>query len=541
MLTQGCGPEGVPSPCLATDQSGEISAECAHSILEENEWTGLAETTGAVVHHWPHLLKTNDRLESGIGKVDPSITLSEPAWFYFIDLYPGALWNHPTIWIRVNSRTREVVADFRESYPVLNGVHLFSESKAPTLATSRQALTFPAPSPIDAPVPADDDPRFAAVERWRGETDRMYLRRVKGMFEGQQSEAQMNGELAKCVVPVCEGTPKKLALVIEGGRLRERESIKSIVGFLRAQGFETRHLDSGHAETADRDAADQLTTLPNIARAFEWLAASVGGCCDEVVVVINAHGASDGEMEMNPRITLPDSVIGHAEGGMLTHAALKGYLNKIRSCRTKIYIDSCYSGSHLELGLNVIPENYSGGCMCRTVAVSSSARQPSWSGSVSNFALNLVNTNGDFSEAWRLYRQSYTDDDLGGEKHRSPRVQATDCLLCEDRDEDGLIGGAETETNYSDPGKRDTDEDGLFDGAEKRFGSDPRKRDTDGDGLSDFDEFERGTRPDNRDTDADGLSDRNELFLELDPLDPDTDDDGSKDGADRAPLDPEIF
>jgi hypothetical protein len=294
------------------------------------------------------------------------------------------------------------------------------------------------------------------------------------------------------------------------------------------------------------------TNLVSLKMAFAALQKNITGCCDEVFIYINAHGGPSASMDINPFSKEPKLyedgpnrgkpmggvtvATGSKLGGTLRSVELAAYLNNIKSCKTKLYLNSCYSGSHFtKTNINAIPGDVKS-CMCRTIYTSASSRQPSWTGQEFDF-VDAIRNGKSFEEAvhaqWRemkkLSESARSADEL--KEKVDPRIQSTDCLLCDDRDGDGLNGYEEIAVG-TDPNRIDTDGDGLSDYAELRGErrSDPTKKDTDNDGLSDGEEIERGTDPANADTDGDGVSDQNEIFGRTDPLNPDSDGDGLRDG-----------
>ncbi len=558
----GCSSGGMGDPACSAASDGFISLECAASLLVDKQ-------DNIHLYQWPLPLKPGDRLEEGIPEGDEEnppkvLTLEHDSWFFFADLEPGALWNHPTEFILVNRVSGEVTRHRRNSYPKINDLALFStpEERSETMVripgfsypdsiwmqlntqaldpNKIAALSFAEPTSLEKHIPPNfspDDPLAKQNPKWDDETEAEYQERLKGMFETMQSDAETDAELDKCPVPDCEGVAAKFALIIDGGRVGG--PIKDFGEYLRKQGVNTRVVSAETAEPANpQSATDFPTSLKNIEAAFDWLAGNVSNCCDEVLIVISAHGAKNGVLEMNPEQTVRDvgnpdpaatKKIGRPDGGFLSTAQLKKYLNKLKTCRVKVQILSCYSGRHLELGINKIPPETTG-CMCRVIAVSSSARQTSGIGGVTTFMEKYRETNS-FAEAYKHYKKEWSK--YPGKTDRylmTPQVQATDCVLCKDQDEDGILSGLELEKNYSDPENPDTDGDGLCDSCEKTHETNPRASDSDKDGIPDGEEVERGTNPLDSDSDGDGLSDRYEKLAETDPLKPDTDGDGLTDG-----------
>jgi hypothetical protein len=129
------------------------------------------------------------------------------------------------------------------------------------------------------------------------------------------------------------------------------------------------------------------------------------------------------------------------------------------------------------------------------------------------------------------------DGNLGG---ANPNSQETDPLVA-DTDGDGIDDGDEdrnrngrVDAGETDPRVRDADDDndGLSNQQEAQLGTNPAVPDTDGDGIRDGDEVNvTGTIPTDADSDDDGINDGIERNTNTDPLSPDTDGDGILDGV----------
>ena len=116
------------------------------------------------------------------------------------------------------------------------------------------------------------------------------------------------------------------------------------------------------------------------------------------------------------------------------------------------------------------------GCHCRTVMASASKRQYSVATDINTFEKAFVEEKGEMLFAFFNY-QTKIEDIFGtkpADNRRSPIVQASDCLLCEDPDKDGIVTGIELKDSFSDPKVPDTDGDGHNDGDEYRNGTNPR-------------------------------------------------------------------
>jgi len=613
-----------PAQCVAIDrdgggvEAGEILLAVRHALsgcdagLTRHDALSLLIGSGLQAesasffynaYQWPRRLEPGDVLaETALAEPRPPIVVERPAWFFYVDLVPGALFTHPTSFLLVETQTGALHRHARETNPVLNAVALFGaggetahaafrlagflyfeapgvpESVAPasegfarrlgshppldtrralrsstrgerslepavSIRSSRD-ITFMPPDALDGRVPPDGELDLARFAPRRDERAQDHLRRIRGYYESHQSDGQMEAQLARC--PPCTTAGKKLALIVDGGDLPTSTPENTLAAYLRQQGFLTRHLAPQHAD--DPAAENAQANLVSLRAAFQALAGAAE-CCDQVFIFVSAHGSPSGLLEINaPRTvnvldeggnTMGTRQIGNPQSGGYLHTnELRPLLDGIRSCDVKVVLASCHSGVHLEAGVNnVAPDDVGKGCLCRTVAVSSSARQVTtdFSGSF----VTAIAAGQTFAQAFKTVKQGRRQSDFpGGRAERpsqwaeNPQVQSTDCVLCKDADADGLLTGEEVAMDRSDPLDADTDDDGLTDGREVDLGTSPRNADSDGDHLADGVEV-NGTRPSDPtdpDTDDDGLDDQQESFAETDPRNPDTDGDGLTDG-----------
>jgi len=547
-----------------------VSRQCAPKILIKKGWLDLNIEEGVHVFMRPRIVNAGDILTDSIEHYRfLPVVVSERSWIFLGDWEPGANWGHPADWILIGIDTGSYQVISRNSYPLLNGVAIFSTDNErehesyrlsgfsyeptrwgllPNSTTSNKAkvekqfysylmnnedvpfpVELPDPAPVNNHYPSDEDIDFSQYRKREGEFEFEFRRRVRGFLEELQTDAEVNAAFNNCGCNDAD-TEQKLALVINGGRMREGAT-QSAAAYYADQGYETQYLSpSGIGENR--------TTLPNIEEAFRALSAKITSCCDRVMVIVNAHGSPNGSIEMNPKQTRErhDGTtyeIGHPEGGTLWAPRFKDMLNTLRSCDVTVWIDSCFSGSHLERSLNQLtPEIASHGCMCRLVVVSSSARQISGQGALLGMIEDLGTMN--FKEAFLEARHGMSGPSVPFDRTKrkylqTMQVQSTPPVLCLDPDGDGVYTGTEIfdGTDINDP---DSDDDGLNDGVEKGLGTDPLDKDTDNDGLDDGVEIWIGTDPNDSDTDGDGLNDQYEIFAGTDPHDTDTDDDGLIDG-----------
>jgi hypothetical protein len=564
---------GAGIPCAAP-----LSQDCAIARLIDEGWLADAARKLSNVHRWNVPLGPGVVLDEAFVLDPEPVAIAEESWLFYVDREPGAGFQHLTVFLLVGRESGTVDDRGKNGPPRVDGVTLFSTreetdlaalrlpgfpyfdlSKGGTLAAAlarpaTDEVPIPDPDPVNqlVPNPGELEEVLEDYEPEKGESDEAFRDRVRGYLERLQAEETVDAQFDRC--GCLGGTPKRLALLINGGGFEDRSS-PDLAALLRTPAFDvdTQHLAPDLPD--EPGAADALTTIPNIAKAFEQLAARIEGCCDEVLIVLSGHGSPDGLFLANPLITAPvldaagnptgeTRTTGHPGGGFLSTEALRGFLNTLRTCRTTVLIDSCFSGSHLERGLNAITQADAPGCLCRTVAVSSSARQYSYSGAFDAFIEALGNGQS-LREAYRTVRDLMATTPHANRRHQQTfQVQSTASTLCEDPDGDGLLTGEELVDGFSDPFTRDTDDDGLSDGEEAALGTDPRNSDTDGDGLNDGDEvLKHGTDPRNPDTDGDGLNDQFEIFSMTNPLEPDTDMGGVGDGAEvlrlgTNPLDP---
>ncbi len=533
---------------------------CAVDRVDATGWRAVAEETGANVFQWPVPLAPGDVVEDDMGGDDEPLIVDRPLWLFFADLRPGAIWGHPARLILVERETGVVHAISRLDVPRVNGVSLFATPEdqsdpgvripgwpyhdAPLPVTSAlgarlaSPLLLPgvvgspatgaalpgAPNPVGGGVPPDDEIDWPRFPRGPEEPEDEWRRRVRGHHERLQPAEQAEAELARCPCPEGERRGGRFALVVDGGRLAHGPDIDALARGLRAAGWRVRTLRPGQPDV--RGAADAETNLDRLSDAFDWLGHNVTSCCDEVFVYVAGHGSPDGRIDLNAPRTVRrggrDVQIGSPRGLLVRTATLRDLLNRVKSCKVEVFLSSCFSGQHIEHGINEVPRGDADGCMCRTVATTSSSRQISDQTGQRDFIDRMVAT-GDFAAAFRAYRAAsrrVIDPRLD---NLSPLVQATDCALCRDPDGDGLVSGRELERDDSDPLNPDTDGDGLSDGAERARRTDPRRRDSDGDGLADGDEITGGggrylpSDPAAADSDGDGVDDRIERYGGSDP------------------------
>lgn len=378
-----------------------------------------------------------------------------------------------------------------------------------------------------------------------------------------------------CPVPNCDKEGKKIALLVDGFDEEDvRHSgdpdkakwrLKSFYENLKDSGYDTTYVTSAVGKDksdvpTDMDATDlRFTTKAGVVQAFEDTAAKIEGCCDEVIVVIAGHGSPDGVIDMNSSKRYEDyewqrvydattgkqilkkvktgyHTSGTSGGGYFTTSDLRDLLNLLKTCQVYVFIESCYSGSHLEE--NAINSDIpSEGCLCRSVYTSSTKDRVSYlMGFV--YPLQQAFAAGKHVAEAMVDVAQFEDKVLGD----FPQVGFTSTTLCDDEDDDGLCNGKEVERGM-DPTSTDSDDDGILDADEWTYdpsiptdersiddATDPTNPDTDGDKLTDGEEKEAMTNPFNTDTDSDDLNDWDEVHGMTDPLDPDTDADGCSDG-----------
>ncbi len=576
-------------PSLETriDCARPVTLDCAQNSIEKYlHYRTRSQKTALHVFRWLLPLNRGQILSSGLNNNTPSpIGIKSPTWFFYADHQPGAIFEHKTEFILVDILRSTLVVYQRKSWPKLDKLDLFTtqaELSEPllklqgyrysTLKTAERGIlrtSFPGPSnPDNFPDPINWDEVKKKYPPEKDEIEKYYRERVQSYLEKPMDKAFITGELNKCSCPTNSPPGKKYAIVVNGGRLPLHYS-EALVKSLRTQGVETwslhPNLPFNEADPGQANAKDMETNLRSLQYAFASLAAKINSCCDQVFIYINAHGGSNAIMNMNPYSETPIlhttgpnrgkpiggtfAKEGSKLGGNLSSKELAALLNTLRTCMTKVYLSSCHAGSHFTKGnINTLPATAKH-CLCRTVYASSTARQITWSGQ-NYYFLEEIMKGKSFSDAalahWNYFRklslEAISEDDL---KYKvDPRVQSTDCILCDDRDGDGLFGHEEVALG-TDPSKADTDGDGLSDFSETRgtVRSNPLKKDSDGDGLLDPVELERGTNPLNPDTDGDGVTDNNEIFGGTDPRNPDTDGDGLNDGdeyrRETSPLKPD--
>ncbi len=508
-------------------------------------------------------------------------TLAGDTWLVFLDLAPQAMWHHPTEFILIDAGTDELKLRKEEGYPIINGVGWWSTDEMrrdtdfwiyPTDGNTDRLANM---SPAFMAIKTNSSELLAAgsleglIAQTSGRSYReMYEEERKKEFETDEDEGEYEkardadkkapkvaADFQSPCKKDCTGvTPKKLALVISGfdtgdSFLPYQSRIRDA---LIKQGYETVYVGADVGEKLENTPDGQpkenfkYTTEANVKAAFSELAAKVSSCCDEVVIYISGHGSRGGGIAMNELTKhkklirdpkdktkgkyVIDKITGHKDGGTIYTREWKTMLDKIKSCKTQVIINSCFSGKHIEKGLNKDVDQE--GCLCRTVHISSVATRPTYA----------VNWTLEFEKAIAAGKsvseggfEAYKKVKDRGFYSNFPFASSTGTELCEDPDGDGLCTGTENAFG-SDGSKADTDDDGLNDkeeyelkGTDKQ--TDPKNDDTDGDGLKDGKEVkELKTNPKKKDTDDDGVDDKAEGFATTDPLDPDSDDDGCNDG-----------
>lgn len=365
--------------------------------------------------------------------------------------------------------------------------------------------------------------------------------------------------------------PKKFALIIDGhNTLDFNPNSVGLYDILKGLGYEITFLTPRFQEAGYKGKANGTTTLPAIKAEFEALGAKAR-CCDDVVIAFFAHGwsglavfppdkAAEEAKKWNPdkdpgkwhpslslnpyeKSKTSGKEAGDKKGGSLTYNKLAKWLDLIKSCDVKVYINSCYSGSFQGLKNPKRRDN----CYCRTVYTSSKPELVSYGpssfisgyGEVPNKKGDPTSFHGVFVKAVNNQKNKVKKlEERTGKKLRildTPQIYEGDIVLCVDSDGDNLCDGLESFYG-TDPQVADSDGDGVSDGQEVSDGTKPLIRDSDGDKLSDGEEKKMGTNPNKQDTDGDGLNDKQEMFAGTNPLNSDTDGDGFSDGEELLRL-----
>lgn len=412
----------------------------------------------------------------------------------------------------------------------------------------------------------DDADDTAASEKQQFNEEVELIKKERELY-GERTAADF---ASPCPVPNCETEGKKIALLIDGFDEEDvRHSgdpdkakwrLKSFYENLKDSGYDTTYVTSAVGADksdvpTDMDEDDlRFTTKTAVIEAFEDAAAKIDGCCDEVIVVIMGHGSPDGLIDMNSSkryedyewqkvydATLGKNILkkiktgyhtsGNSAGGYFTTSDLRDLLNLLKTCQVYVFIESCYSGIHLEE--NAINGDLpSEGCLCRSVYTSSTKDRVSYLTGFTYPIQQAFAAGKKVAEAMEAAAQ-FADKVLGD----FPQAGFTSTTLCDDDDDDGLCNGKERERGM-DPTSTDSDDDGILDADEWTYdplisegATNPTDPDTDDDKLTDGEEKEAGTNPFKTDTDADDLSDWHEVHGGTDPLNPDTDGDNCTDGA----------
>ena len=314
-------------------------------------------TPGSVVHAWPVVIPQGATITDGMADDVAPITVTRPSWLFFVDVYPGALFEHPTQFVLVDQATNLATSYASLSYPVVSGVALFAtpdQLSEPTLVVAGvatleapatlHALGWSPPTPVNTGYPTTPPP--STFERFSGETQPDFTRRYRGSLEAPQPLDVAQSELSNC--PDCDGKAggHRYALIVAGGQLSTTVP-SELATFLRGQGWIVTYLAPAQADDPREmlPGFAQIATVPAVLGALADIG-SKAQCCDEVFVVINAHGSPTGFLQLNPRQTIvPDATqptitktIGDPGAGSSPRA-----ISRPRSTRSRPVASGCCS------------------------------------------------------------------------------------------------------------------------------------------------------------------------------------------------------
>ncbi|HCW32029.1 MAG: 5'-nucleotidase [Candidatus Peregrinibacteria bacterium GW2011_GWF2_39_17] len=495
------------------------------------------------------------------------MTLPEDYWIAFIDLMPHADWEHPAMIVLVNAETYDLDYTPVTSWPMHNGAGLWSSRE------TREQIDlwiYPKDGDLDRLYLEEIDEvaliNVVSAQEENEDNENSYADVTQaGLQElrDQYGNRTADDFQSPCPVPNCTQEGKKIAILINGhddediahahSPEKQKWEFLDLYKDLVANGYDTTYITSyvGKDETLIPEGGDPedftYATKDNVREAFQEAAEKIESCCDEVLVFMTGHGTPDGDLDINApkrhkdyewkkefdqtqqqyiykKVTTGYHTSGDPSGGYFTSSALQELLNLLHTCQIYVFIDSCYSGSHLENGINQeIPGE---SCLCRSVYTSTSKERPSWGGAwiykiAQGFAKGEKVAEAVYAAA------EYVEKEFG----MFSQAGHTDTERCEDNDGDGLCNGQERGREM-DPDSIDSDDDGVPDHDEWGYGeTNPIDPDTDDDKLNDGEEREAGTNPFDQDSDDDDLNDWLEVHGGTDPLNPDTDGDGCTDGT----------
>lgn len=482
------------------------------------------------VYQWPDELSYLNMIYVHQISGNEQYIAPDMGYLYFVDQSPGALYDHPTEFIFVSKNTGAISRSGFNGPPVIGGVRYFANpleaevaayipnsfprfTNISPVSANLKNFDFKLPPKPDNKVPVSQI-NWSDYPRKIDESDADYKQRVYGYYEKPQSELQTKTELRNCK---CNQASQKTYTVVISGYASsgERADMDDLVRQLVAQGRDVKYFRSKPKEFVHDGVWVRETNTLELEMFFSNLASEVKRCCDEVEVFMGGHGSKKGSIDLNTygqeeiykrvgnnRVSFNPKryeKIGTVGSRPANTAKISKWLDKIKSCRIRLFLYSCFSGAHIENGINKFePKKLEEGCHCRTVMTTSSKRQKSFKSDINFFTSSLKEEKGDMLNAFFNFKVK-TEDQFKNKpsgKLRSPLAQSSDCLLCKDHDQDGLLTGTELFENYSDPKLKDTDSDGLTDQEEKlETKTNPRLIDTDGDKVSDGDEVRNGTDP----------------------------------------------
>lgn len=294
---------GTSSPSLVckVGASGTLNLEEATSCVEKQVIAGHASKQALVA------LKAPRRLESGevvspffpdkINETPAKTTILNPTWLFFLDTVPNALFSHPTEFVYVDATTGTITVEKQKWWPAVDGKTFINPNYADKKALSNNP-PFAGPKSIQFP---------------------------KETHQGSEYHSECG----------CVG---RRGVVIQGGEdtympgsaLKVRDHLGNPKGYTAA---ERRYF--ANPTTTDLDA--YFKSLKKLSEEDPFC---------ELFVYIIAHGSDSGGLALGGADANQGFVGLYANQYALE--SLPRWVADIRAKRTKVVIESCYSGLFLE-------------------------------------------------------------------------------------------------------------------------------------------------------------------------------------------------
>lgn len=303
------------------------SVDCAAEVLIKEGIRDEAVIQGWNVFQWEEELHPINLILIDQVKGAAPYNFPELGYLFYIDHYPGALFDHRTEMVFVASSNGAVIRTGFMGPPIINGVRYFAnkeEAKVAAFIPKNFPRFFnispvnPTPSILvnnplplsslkkfefsDPPKP-DNRVRVSDID-WAeypiktGEHSEDYKERVYGYYEKAQSEAQSKKQLRNCKCN--QASQKTYTVVISGYKTSgERSTMDNLVRTLVKQGREIKYFRSQPKEFSHDGVLVRETNILLLDMYFSELAGEVKNCCDEVEIIIGGHGGQNGSVDLN--------------------------------------------------------------------------------------------------------------------------------------------------------------------------------------------------------------------------------------------------